>query len=201
MPTVAAPVLETDRLVLRGWRAADRAPFAALNADPMVMEHFPSTLSRAESDALVARIESHFARHGFGLWAVEAPGAADFVGFVGLSTPRFEASFTPCVEVGWRLAREHWGRGYAPEAARAALGFGFERAGLDEILSFTVPANAKSRRVMEKIGMRRDPADDFDHPALPAGHPLERHVLYRMSREAWAVRDTPTRRDGHRAAR
>jgi RimJ/RimL family protein N-acetyltransferase len=201
MPTAAAPVLETDRLVLRGWRAADRAPFAALNADPLVMEHFPSTLSRAESDALVARIEDHFARHGFGLWAVEAPGAADFVGFVGLSIPRFEASFTPCVEVGWRLACEHWGRGYAPEAARAALGFGFERAGLDEILSFTVPANAKSRRVMEKIGMRRDPADDFDHPALPAGHPLERHVLYRMSREAWAVRDIPTRRDDHCAAR
>jgi RimJ/RimL family protein N-acetyltransferase len=185
-PTV--PVLETDRLLLRDWRDFDLAPFAALNADPQVMEHFPSLLTRDESDRYVERIRDHFARHGFGLWAVEVPGTAPFVGYVGLAVPRFEASFTPCVEIGWRLAREHWGRGYAPEAARAALHFGFERAGLDEIVSFTVPANLKSRRVMEKIGMRHDPADDFDHPSLPEGHRLRRHVLYRIGREESARR-------------
>ena len=181
----AVPLLETPRLVLRGWRESDRAPFAALNDDPAVMEHFPSRLTRAESDAMVEHIGDHFARHGFGLWAVEAPGTADFLGFVGLSIPRFESHFTPCVEVGWRLAREHWGRGYAPEAARAALRFGFEQIGLDQIVSFTVPGNLKSRRVMEKIEMRRNPADDFDHPSLPEGHPLRRHVLYRRSRAEW----------------
>ena len=185
MNSGSAPAIETERLVLRGWRESDRAPFAALNADPMVMEHFPSTLTAAESDQMVDRIEEHFASHGFGLWAVEARGVADFLGFVGLSIPRFESHFTPCVEVGWRLAREHWGRGFAPEAARAALRFGFERLRLAEIVSFTVPANLKSRRVMEKIGMHRDPADDFDHPSLPVGHALRRHVLYRMSREEW----------------
>jgi RimJ/RimL family protein N-acetyltransferase len=174
--------LATSRLRLRAWRESDLAPFAALNGDPTVMEHFPSTLSREESDAFAARIGEHFARHGFGLWAIEAPGVAEFLGFVGLSIPRFDAPFTPCVEVGWRLAREHWGHGYAPEAALAALRFGFERLGLEEIVSFTVPANVKSRRVMEKIGMHRDPADDFDHPALAAGHPLRRHVLYRVAR-------------------
>jgi ribosomal-protein-alanine N-acetyltransferase len=182
MATRETPVLETERLVLRGWGGGDLAPFAALNADPAVMEHFPSLLSRAESDAVVRRVEEHFARHGFGLWAVEAPGVAPFLGFVGLSVPRFEAHFTPCVEVGWRLARAHWGHGFAPEAARAALRFGFEQAGLEQIVSFTVPANAKSRRVMEKIGMRHDAADDFDHPALPVDHPLRRHVLYRIDR-------------------
>jgi RimJ/RimL family protein N-acetyltransferase len=182
----SVPELRTERLLLRGWRESDLAPFAALNADPRVMEHFPSRLTRAESDFAVERIAEHFAHHGFGLWAVEAPGMAAFLGFVGLSVPRFEAAFTPCVEVGWRLAREHWGRGFAPEAARAALRFGFEEIGLDEIDSFTVPANTKSRRVMEKIGMGHDPADDFDHPGLPAGHPLQRHVLYRLRRHEWA---------------
>jgi ribosomal-protein-alanine N-acetyltransferase len=183
--SLTAPVLETARLRLRGWRESDLEPFAALNADPLVMEHFPDRLTRAESDAMVAYIGEHFARHGFGPWAVEAPGAADLIGFVGLSIPRFESHFTPCVEIGWRLAREHWGRGYAPEAARAALRFGFEQVGLDQIVSFTVPANLKSRRVMEKLAMRRDPGDDFDHPSLAEGHPLRRHVLYRMSREDW----------------
>jgi RimJ/RimL family protein N-acetyltransferase len=182
---LAVPVLETARLRLRGWRESDLEPFAALNDDPLVMEHFPSRLTRAESDAMAASIGEHFARHGFGLWAVEVPGAADFIGFVGLSVPRFVSHFTPCVEVGWRLASEHWGRGYAPEAARAALRFGFEQVGLDQIVSFTVPANLRSRRVMEKIAMRRDPGDDFDHPSLAEDHPLQRHVLYRMSRVDW----------------
>ena len=176
-------VIETERLLLRRWRPEDRAPFAALNADPRVMEFLPGTLSRAQSDEFAERIEAHFAEHGFGLWAVEIPGVTPFAGYVGLSVPRFEARFTPCVEIGWRLAFAHWRGGHATEGARAALAFGFEQAGLDEIVSFTVPANVRSRRVMEKLGMRRDPAEDFDHPALPVGHVLRRHVLYRIAKE------------------
>jgi RimJ/RimL family protein N-acetyltransferase len=178
----AIATIRTARLELRPWRDEDRAPFAALNADPRVMEFFPKTLDRADSDAMAARLREHFDRHGFGLWAVEVPGVADFIGFVGLAVPRFEAHFTPCVEIGWRLAREHWGRGYATEAARAALAFGFRDLALDEIVSFTTTANLRSRAVMERIGMTRSPADDFDHPALPEGHPLRRHVLYRARR-------------------
>lgn len=176
------PLLRTVRLLLRRWRDEDREPFAAMNADPRVMEHFPKLLTRAESDATVDRIEAHFDEHGYGLWAVEVPGVAPFAGFIGLSTPRFEAAFTPCVEVGWRLAAEFWGRGFATEGAKAALAFGFESLDLREIISFTVPANVRSRRVMEKIGMTHDPADDFDHPLLPPGHHLKRHVLYRANR-------------------
>ncbi len=176
--------LRTDRLRLRRWLPADRAPFARLNADARVAEHLPETLSREESDAFAARIEDHFDRYGFGLWAVEIRDAAPFAGFIGLSVPRFEARFTPCVEIGWRLGAEHWGRGYASEGARAALEFGFGALGLEEIVSFTVPANARSRRVMERIGMTHDPADDFDHPLLTLGHPLRRHVLYRIARSA-----------------
>jgi RimJ/RimL family protein N-acetyltransferase len=178
--------LRTERLVLRRWRPSDREPFAALNADPRVAEHLGGPLSREASDAVAARIEAHFARHHFGLWALEIPGVAPFAGFVGLSAPAFEAHFTPCVEIGWRLAARHWGAGYATEGARAALAFGFEALGQPEIVSFTVPANTRSRRVMEKLGMRRDPAGDFDHPALPPGHPLRRHVLYRIGRAAAA---------------
>lgn len=174
--------LRTERLLLRRWRAEDREPFAALNADPPVMEHFPGPYSRAESDAAVDRIEAHFQQHGFGLWAVEIPDVAPFAGFVGLSIPRFEASFTPCVEIGWRLAADHWGRGYATEGARAALAFGFESLRLNEIVSYTVPENVRSRRVMEKLGMTHDASHDFDHPLLPAGHKLSRHVLYRIAR-------------------
>ena len=176
------PELTTERLRLRRWRPEDLEPFAAINADPLVAEHFPSLLSRHESDALAARIEAHFAEHGFAQWAVEIPGEAPFAGFIGLSVPRFEAHFTPCVEIGWRLAASCWGRGYATEGAHAALAFGFEALGLEEIVSFTVPANVRSRRVMEKLGMRRDPADDFEHPLLPPGHRLRQHVLYRLAR-------------------
>jgi len=176
----AAPVLLTPRLTLRGWRPDDRAPFAALNADPEVMRHFPASLTRAESDAAADRIEGHFARHGFGLWAVEIVGVAPFAGYVGLAVPSFQAAFTPCVEIGWRLARACWGQGYATEAARAAAHYGFETLRLPEVLSFTVPGNVGSRRVMEKLGMTRDPSDDFDHPSLPPGHALRRHVLYRL---------------------
>ena len=172
----------TERLVMRRWRASDREPFAAMSADPAVMEYYPSVADRRAADADVDRYEAHFEAHGFGLWAVEAPGVAPLIGYVGLSRPTFEAHFTPAVEVGWRLARAYWGRGYASEAAQAAVDVGFRELELDEIVSFTVPANFRSRRVMERLGMTRDPADDFDHPRLPEGHRLRRHVLYRLPR-------------------
>ena len=181
------PTLETTRLKLRAWREHDLAAFASLNADARVMEFFLKPLDRAESDALAWRIRDHFARHGFGLWAVEARGVVDFIGFVGLSVPSFQAPFMPCVEIGWRLAHEYWGHGYATEAARAALAFGFRDLALDEIVSFTVPLNWRSRRVMENIGMKRSAVDDFDHPALPEGHPLRSHVLYRLQRREWQL--------------
>jgi RimJ/RimL family protein N-acetyltransferase len=180
---MSIPELRTERLLLRAWRDEDLEPFAALNADPEVMRHFPAVLGRTDSDAQAARIRAHLVTHGFGLWAVEVPGQAAFIGFVGLAVPRFETHFTPCVEIGWRLAREHQGRGYATEGARAALGFGFTHLGLAEIVSFTVPANLASRRVMEKLGMQH--TEDFDHPLMPGGHPLQRHVLYRLPRAAW----------------
>ncbi|MDT0303785.1 GNAT family N-acetyltransferase [Streptomonospora wellingtoniae] len=172
--------LRTARLLLRGWRAADREPFARLNADPAVMEHFPQVLTRRESDAAADRIAAHLAEHGFGLWAVEVAATGGFVGFTGLQRAVFPAHFTPAVEVGWRLARHAWGRGYATEAARAAAAFGFDDCGLAEIVSFTVPANVRSRAVMRRLGMRHSSTDDFDHPSLPEGHPLKRHVLYRL---------------------
>jgi ribosomal-protein-alanine N-acetyltransferase len=173
-------VLTTDRLILRRWHPSDREPFAAMNADPEVMKFFPATLSRAESDAMADRIAAGLDEHGFGFWAIEAPGVAPFIGFAGLSIPRFPAHFMPCVEIGWRLARRFWGRGYASEAARRALQFGFEESGLAEIVAFTVAHNQRSRAVMERIGMRHDPGGDFDHPLVPDGSPVKRHVLYRI---------------------
>jgi RimJ/RimL family protein N-acetyltransferase len=177
--------LETPRLLLRRWRAEDRAPFAALNADPVVMEHFPAPLSRAESDELIDRIEAGLDERGWGLWAVEVRDTGAFIGFVGLNPATFDAHFTPAVEVGWRLARDHWGNGYATEGARAALDYGFAELALDEIVSFTTHANIRSRRVMDRLGMHRDPADDFENPKLPSGHPMRPHVLYRLHRESW----------------
>jgi RimJ/RimL family protein N-acetyltransferase len=178
---MSAPVtLSSARICLRRWRDEDRKAFAAMNSDARVMEFFPDSLSRIESDAMIERIEEHFGKHGFGLWAIEVPDVAPLVGFAGLTIPRFSAHFTPCVEVGWRLGFEHWGRGYATEAARLALGYGFGALGLSEVVSFTSATNHRSRAVMERLGMRRDPADDFDHPAMPEGHPLRRHVLYRL---------------------
>jgi len=174
------PVLTTERLILRPWRDADLAPFAAMNADPEIMRHFPALLSRAESDAMVGRVRDGFAARGFGNWAVEVPGVTPFAGFIGLNVPRFQAHFTPCVEVGWRLATACWGKGYATEGARAALAFGFGTLTLPEIVSFTVVANHPSRRVMERLGMRHDPDGDFDHPSIAEGHPMRRHVLYRL---------------------
>jgi ribosomal-protein-alanine N-acetyltransferase len=159
---------------------ADRAPFAALNADPEVMRHMPRLLSREESDAVVQRLQAHFERHGFSFFAVELPGVAPFAGFIGLLHCPFEAHFTPAVEIGWRLAREHWGKGYVTEAARACLDYAFSELALDEVVSITVPANTRSWAVMERLGMRRDPSEDFEHPLLPEGHPLRLHVLYRL---------------------
>jgi RimJ/RimL family protein N-acetyltransferase len=175
-------LLETARLRLRRWNEADLAPFAEMNADPEVMEHFPAVLTRVESDGLVERIEAGLERDGFGLWAVEVKAREEFAGFAGLSAVGFEAHFTPAVEVGWRLARSAWGNGYATEAGRAALSFGFERAGLAEIVSFTTAANRRSRAVMERLGMVHDPADDFEHPLLPPSHPQRPHVLYCASK-------------------
>ena len=161
-----------------------------MNADPEVMRHFVEPLTREASDALVDRIEEGFAIWGFGLWAVEVVGVADFIGFTGLWPVGFEAHFTPAVEVGWRLSKGHWGHGYATEAARAALAFGFEQAGLNEIVSFTIPANKPSVEVMERLGMTHNPSDDFDHPRLEADSPLRRHVLYRIASADWAARAT-----------
>lgn len=172
--------LRTERLLLRRWRDTDLDPFAALNGDPETMRFFPAPLTREQSDAFARHIRDTIESRGWGLWAVEAPGDAEFVGFVGLGRPSFEAHFTPAVEVGWRLAREHWGKGYASEAARAAVAYGFDELGLGEIVSFTSRLNVPSIRVMERIGMTRDPTDDFDHPRVPEGDPLRPHVLYRL---------------------
>jgi RimJ/RimL family protein N-acetyltransferase len=174
--------LSGPRVLLRRWNPSDLAPFAALNADPAVMEHLPGPLDRDASDAIAGRIEAHFAKHGFGFWAVELKGVAPFIGFVGIGVPAFQATFTPCVEVGWRLARAYWGHGYAVEAAKVALGVAFGPLAQSEVVSFTVPDNVRSRRVMERLGMRHDPDCDFDHPSLPEGHRLRRHVLYRLAR-------------------
>ena len=178
-------MLETDRLILRRWTARDLAPFAALNADPEAMRHFPKPLDRAESDAMVARIEHRWAEDGLGLAVAERKGDGAFLGMVGLAPVRF-APLAGAVEVGWRLARAHWGKGYATEAAQAWLGHGFGAMGLAEIVAFTVPANLASRRVMRRVGLRRDPARDFDHPSLPAGHGLRAHVVYALAAEGGA---------------
>jgi len=180
--------IRTKRLVLRRWRASDHEPYAALNADPVVMEHMFGLRSREQSDAHIASMEERWERLGFAQWAVEVPGVADCIGFVGLSSPAFDAHFTPAVEVGWRLAREHWGHGYATEAAAASLDDGFDRLGLDEIVSFTTPRNERSQAVMRRLGMTRDPADDFDHPSVGGRHPLGRHVLYRLRADDWRAR-------------
>ncbi len=185
--------LTTARLRLREWRDEDLEPFAALNGDPRVMAFFPSVLSRAESDAAAARIRGRIALRGFGLWPVELRREHDesgspfspFMGVVGLSVPEMVAPFVPCVEVGWRLLPAFWGQGFATEAARAAMTFGFTQAGLAEIVSFTAALNLPSQRVMQRLGMRRTTTEDFLHPAIPAGHPLQRHVLYRQARDDW----------------
>lgn len=179
-----APSIETVRLRLRRWCDSDLKPFAVMNADSRVMAHFPSTLSAAESNALAERIAKHFDMHNFGLWAVELKENRDFAGFVGLSIPMFEAHFTPCVEIGWRLAANYWGHGYATEGAFAVMKYAFEVVKLDEIVSMTSVHNHRSRRIMERLGMTHSPADDFNHPNLPLRHSLSRHVLYRKTRRS-----------------
>lgn len=181
--------IETGRLILRRWREADKPAFAALNADPEVMRHFPGLLTAAASDTLADRIMARMAERGWGSFAVEVKGGEPFIGFVGPNVPSYAIPCGPCVEVGWRLARSAWGRGYATEAARAAIGFGFRQLGLAEIVAFTAAANDRSRRVMERLGMTRDPADDFDHPMIEDGNPVRRHVLYRLGSSAWAAYD------------
>jgi RimJ/RimL family protein N-acetyltransferase len=177
--------LRGPRVSLRPWQANDLDAFAALNADPRVMAYLPAALTRDEAAAMMARMQSRLAQQGWGHWALDVDGRC--VGFIGLSSPSFDAHFTPCVEVGWRLAHDAWGHGYATEGARLALEHGFGALGLGEIVSFTTAGNLRSRRVMERLGMTRDPNDDFDHPRLP-GHPLQPHVLYRLRRDQWAER-------------
>ena len=180
---------DTERLRLRQWCAADREPFATLNADPKVMEFYPAPLGRVESDAMASRCQALIAERGWGFWALEAKDTQEFIGFVGLHTPAPELPFSPCVEVGWRLAAKHWGKGFATEAARGALRIGFERLGLPEIVSFTSVGNIRSRAVMERLGMRQA-EETFDHPAIPAGSALRKHCLYRLSRGQWLANAT-----------
>ncbi len=177
----------TARLILRRWRASDREPFAAMNADPDVMEFFPAPLDRAASDASIDAWMTAFDERCWSNWAVETKDAGEFIGFVGLSIPKRVLPFSPCVEVGWRLARSHWGRGYAAEAAEEALRTGFETIGLDEIVSFTTLTNGRSRAVMERIGLT-NAHQDFEHPGVPEGHPLRPHCLYRLGRLEWSLR-------------
>lgn len=176
--------LRTERLLMRQWREADKTPFAELNADPVAMEHFVAPLSRADSDAFVERMRARLEESGWGLWALERLDTGEFLGFTGLAHFADGLPFAPATEVGWRLRREHWGHGYATEAGRAALDHAFAVLALDEVVSMTAATNLASQRVMARLGMTRDPADDFDHPRVPDGHPLSRHVLYRIRRQA-----------------
>lgn len=171
--------LHTDRLLLRHWREDDAAALAALNSDPEVMEYFPTPLSREQSDAMLDRLRAHLENYGFGFWALERRDTGQFIGFAGLAHVGFSAPFTPAVEIGWRLVRSVWGNGYATEAAVRAVEYGFQELALSQLVSFTVPSNIRSRRVMERLAFTWSPTDSFDHPALPIGHPLRRHVLYR----------------------
>lgn len=172
-------MVETERLILRRWKGSDIAPFSKMNSDPRVMEFFPAILTRAETEAMVKGIEEKFDQCGFSFWATELKSTGELIGMIGQNVPAFESHFTPCVEVGWRLASEHWGKGLAVEAARASLEYGFNRLKLQEIVAFTAEKNKNSRRVMEKLNMIYDPSGDFDHPKVTEGHPLRRHVLYR----------------------
>jgi RimJ/RimL family protein N-acetyltransferase len=184
-PAVAEQIeFETERLLARHWRDGDEAPFASMNADPRVMQYFPARLDRPASDALLMELRMHLEDNGFGIWAIEEKSSRAFIGAVGLQIPAPDLPVFPCVEIAWRLASPHWGRGFATEAARGALRAGFEQLGLPEIVAFTSVANVRSRRLMERLGMR-DTGETFDHPRLPEDHPLRRHCLYFLSREEW----------------
>jgi RimJ/RimL family protein N-acetyltransferase len=173
--------LQTPRLVLRQWGDSDREPFADLNADPEVMEHFPAVFSRPESDARADRYAAGITERGWGIWAVQTMTTGEFIGFVGLNPVPTELPFAPGVEIGWRLARSFWGQGLATEAATVALEYALGPLRLEEVVAFTAATNVRSQRVMQKLGMTHDPLDDFDHPAVPDGHRLRRHVLYRTT--------------------
>jgi RimJ/RimL family protein N-acetyltransferase len=183
--------LKTERLILREWNATDREPFARMNADARVMEYLGERMSRERSDEVADRIEAHFRAHGFGLCAAELAEGGEFIGFIGLAVPTFEAAFTPCVEIGWRLAAEYWGAGLATEGGREIVRYAFEELGLPELVSLTAIRNERSRRVMTKLGMTHDAAENFDHPRVPVGDPLRRHVLYRLRREKWVNSAAP----------
>ncbi len=173
-------MLTTDRIILRQWRPDDREPFAIMNADPDVMRFFDKSRTRAESDATADRLEAHIEEYGFGFWAAELQGTEEFIGFVGMEHTPPELPCSPAVETGWRIDKRFWGRGLAPEGARACLLFAFSKLLLDEVVSYTAELNTPSIRVMEKIGMTRDKSNDFEHPAVPEGHPIRPHVLYRI---------------------
>lgn len=179
-------MIGTERLVLRPWREADREPWAALNADPEVMAHFPAVLSRAESDALMDRLAASVAETGRGFMALERRSDGAFLGFVGVKPTGPDLPFGGAPEIGWRLARHAWGRGYASEAAQAALADAFGR-GAEEVVSFTAVSNLPSQAVMTRIGLRRTPERDFAHPALPEGHRLRPHLVWSLAREAWTA--------------
>ncbi|MDB6081403.1 MAG: rimL [Chlamydiia bacterium] len=181
-------IIKTKRLILRPWQEKDLVSFAAMNADPRVMEHFPSVKTFEESRQEYQRIIDHFTKHSWGSWAVSLIDGAEFIGFIGLRAIDFLAPFTPAVEVGWRLAFDYWGKGYATEGALASLQYGFEKLDLKEIISFTATSNSRSTTVMEKIGMHHNPADDFDHSLLAEGHRLRRHVLYRFDQAEWKTK-------------
>lgn len=175
-------VIETERLILRTWENKDIDPMAQIDQDPKVCEHLPAIGNRSATEALIKHIMRHYEQHGFSLYAVELKATHELIGFLGLMIPSFEAHFMPAVEIGWRLSSKHWGQGYATEGATAVLDYAFNQLGLKEIVSLTVPANVRSIRVMEKIGMKRDISDNFHHPKLPSNHPLSMHVLYRITK-------------------
>lgn len=181
------PILQTKRLILRPWKESDLAPFAEINSDPKVMEFYPAPLTRAQSDEYAEKIQRESLERGYGFWAVEVPKVSSFIGFVGLNYWNLEASFAPCIDVGWRLASPYWGYGYATEAAREALRYGFEEVDLSEIVSMATIGNARSHLVMERLGMKHNPSENFHHPKLPGNHPLSLRVLYRLSRSDWLL--------------
>ncbi len=187
---MAKIILSTERLILRTWEPSDVPLMTAISSDPLVMEHFPAIQDNAATQVLVDHINQHYETFGYAAYAVEIKDTHEFIGFVGLNHPSFEIpnfqpKGLPIVEIAWRLSSKHWGEGYATEAAKAVLYYAFTELNLPEIISFTVPANTKSRRVMEKIGLNHSEADDFDHPKLEENSPLKRHVLYRLTRNSY----------------
>ncbi len=175
-----APIIKTERLILRPWRESDQLPFSLINKDPKVMEFIPIPISREQSDAMIKSYEEEWDQRNYGRWALELPGVDDLIGYVGLHYTDFKSDFTPCIEIGWRLASAHWGKGYASEAAKAALDYGFNKLNQKEFFAFTYKGNMNSRKLMERLGMTYDPTLDFENPGLPEGHPMGSYVVYRI---------------------